>query len=61
MRMDEVFREYEETLAKIDRQAHAAREEARAILHGQLATLRDTAHKELRAILIKARETEVTK
>ena len=50
MKREEAFKQYEETLAKIDKEARKAREEAKAILHDQLKTLQDIAHEELKAI-----------
>ena len=50
MTREEAFKEYKETLAKIDKQAYEARERARVTVREQLKALRDTAHKELKAI-----------
>ncbi len=50
MRKDELFQQYERTLAEIDKQAHEAREKARITLREQLKILRDVAHSELNAI-----------
>jgi len=47
---DEVFREYTEALAEINKQAHEARERARATLHKQLKTLQSANHEALKAI-----------
>ena len=40
--MDEIFQEYEATLARITEQAHKATEEARATLQEQLTLLQPT-------------------
>ena len=50
MTQDELYQRYEEALAKIDKEAHEARENARLTLREQLKTLRDKAHQELKAI-----------
>ncbi len=50
MTKDEAYQQYEETLAKIDIEAHEAKEQARNTLREQLKSLRDTAHEELKAI-----------
>ena len=50
MTKEEAYQQYEETLARIDKQLHEVREEARTMLREQLKSLRDTAHEELRAI-----------
>lgn len=50
MTKDEAFRQYEEALAKINKQAYEAREEARSTLRKQLKALREASHEELKAI-----------
>ena len=50
MTKDEVYQQYEETLAKIDKLAYEARKEARIALREHLKVLRNTAHEELKAI-----------
>ena len=55
---DEAFREYEEALAKIDKQAYEKREEARATLREQLKALRDALHEELKAIRAISQKTK---
>lgn len=55
---DEAFRQYEETLAKISKRAHEAREEARVTLREQLKTLREQAHEELKAIRVLEQKTK---
>jgi len=47
---DKIFLAYEEALAKIDKEAFEAREQARVTLREQLKALRDAAHAELKAI-----------
>jgi len=46
MTRDEAFQEYEEVLAKIDKQSHEATEEARAILQERLKAIRATTETE---------------
>uniref|UniRef100_A0A6H2A5H1 Uncharacterized protein n=1 Tax=viral metagenome TaxID=1070528 RepID=A0A6H2A5H1_9ZZZZ len=58
MTRDEAFQEYEEALAKIDKQSHEAREKARIALRERLKILRDTAHEELKAIRIIEQKTK---
>ena len=55
---DEAYREYEETLARITKQAHEVIEEARTKLRGQLNTLRGKAHEELKSIHILGQRTK---
>ena len=47
---DEAFQQFEETLARIEKQAHKAREEARVLLREQLKFLRQAHHEELKVI-----------
>lgn len=61
MTRDEAFLEYEEALAKIDSQAHEAREKARATLKERLKALRDTLHGELKAIRAIQQKTKRSK
>ena len=49
MTRDEAYREYEEALAEINKQARKATEKARATLHEQLKALRIAHHEELTA------------
>ena len=58
MTRDEVYLQYKGTMAKIDKQAHEAREKARATLQEQLQALRSKAHEELRAIRAIAQKTK---
>ena len=55
---DELYQQYEETLNLIDKQAHKAREKARAILQEQLKILRDAVHEELKAIQTLEQKTK---
>lgn len=50
MTRDEAFLEYEEALAKINKEAYEATELARARLHEQLNIVRTELHKELKAV-----------
>ena len=50
MTSEELFQEYEEAIAVIDRQANEAREQAKNTLREKLKALREAAHEELRAI-----------
>jgi len=58
MKRDEAFKEFEETLAKINKQANEAREEARATFREQLEALREQAHEELRSIRVLEQKTK---
>jgi len=50
MTRDEAYQQYQEALAKINKQAHEAKEEARTTLREQLKALQEAAHKDLKAI-----------
>ena len=58
MTRDEAYQQYEETLAKIDKLAHEAREEARTMLRDQLKTLREASHEELKSIRALEQKTK---
>ena len=58
MTKDELYQQYEETLALIAKQAHEANEKARTALREQLKILRDEAHEELKAIRILEQKTK---
>jgi len=47
---DEAFQQYEEALAKIDKEAHEARGAARTTFQSQLATIRKALHEDLKAV-----------
>ena len=61
MSKEEVFKEYEKALARIDKQAHEAREEARATLQGQLKAIRDELHEELKTVRVISQKTRRSK
>lgn len=61
MTRDEAFKEYEEILAKIDKQSHEARAEARAILQERLNVIRIALHEELRVIRAIQQKTKRSK
>ena len=46
----EVFRQYRETIERIDRESSEARNRARLLLNEQLDALRITLHEELKAV-----------
>ena len=58
MTIDEMFREYEEALARIDEQACEARKEAKATLHGRLKALQIALHEELKAVRVIQQRTK---
>lgn len=49
---DEAFLEYEESMARINKQAKEASDKARLKLRGQLKVLREASHEELKAIRV---------
>ncbi|KKN21720.1 hypothetical protein LCGC14_0922600 [marine sediment metagenome] len=53
----EIYREYQKAIAKINKQAHEAGEEARATLQERLKALRESAHEELKAIRAVSQKT----
>ena len=55
---DEAYQQYEEALAKIDKEVHEAREKARATLREQLKSLREKAHEDLKAIRVIEQKTK---
>ncbi len=58
---DEAFQQYEETLAKISKEAQEASEKARATLHTQLATIRAMLHEELKGVRAISQKTKRSK
>lgn len=50
MTKDEAFKEYEETMRKLDWEYQRARDTAKGKLNMQLKAIRDALHKELKAV-----------
>ena len=58
---EQIFKEYEEVLAKIAKTAHEESEKARTALREQLKLLRDASHEELKAIRVFEQKTRRSK
>ena len=58
MTKDEAFKEYEETLDKLNKEHNRAREEARTTLQERLKTLREKAHDDLKVIRALTQKTK---
>lgn len=55
---DEAFQQYDEEIDQIDKQAHEAKEKAKATLWEQLNSLRIEHHNELKAIRLLTQKTK---
>lgn len=58
MTKDVAYQRYKEALAKINKQACEAREDARATFREQLRVLRNASHEELKAIRVLEQQTK---